>query len=59
MRRPGDTKQRPPGGGAAGRAKQFESERGAGDEPCSEEDEKESQAGGSKKTDKKSTAKPK
>jgi hypothetical protein len=39
MRLPGDTKKRPPGGGAAGRAKQFYRER----EP-SKEDSKESEA---------------
>jgi hypothetical protein len=59
MKRPGDTKPRPPGGGAAGRAHQFEVERGAENETSKDDDKKDptedSEKSPSKKKGKKGT----
>lgn len=60
MKRPGDTKRRPPGGGAAGRAQQFDVERGADKPESSDKAEsataKSTTTGASKKTPRKGTA---
>ena len=60
MKRPGDTRQRPPGGGAAGRAQQFENERQPAEEYSNQAAEKETETDTTqKRTTKKRPVKPK
>ena len=60
MKRPGVTKPRPPGGGAAGRAQQFEAQRSPAKEVSHEPEAEESNArGSSKKVSKTRKSKPK
>jgi hypothetical protein len=60
MKRPGDTRQRPPGGGAAGRAQQFDTERQpAGQDPKQSEEKETEESSPSKGTTKKRAVKPK
>jgi len=60
MKRPGDTRQRPPGGGAAGRAQQFETERQPAVGDSKQSNEKEPEAGNTpKRRTKKRAVKPK
>jgi|GEM_PF-3142732 len=61
MKRPGDTRQRPPGGGAAGRAQQFENERQPAGEDSNQSAEKETETDTTtqKRTIKKRPVKPK
>jgi hypothetical protein len=59
MKRPGDTRQRPPGGGAAGRAQQFDTERRPAGDPSKQPDEKKEAGNSSKRATKKRAVKPK
>jgi hypothetical protein len=59
MKRPGDTRQRPPGGGAAGRAQQFDTERKPAADDSKQSDQKEKEVANNSKGTRKRIVKPK